>query len=132
MADDDQDDATLFGEALREVDPSITCYLAADGHEMLNKLRTTGFALPDVIFLDLNLPVMDGWQCLRELKHDTILQRIPVIIYSTSSATRDKQMAAHLGATYFYSKPDNYNDLKRFLRNVARYVNGELPSLTSD
>lgn len=128
FADDDADDKALFSEALNEIDPTIVCYLAADGTEVLKKLASKEFDRPDIIFLDINMPPMNGWQCLTALKKDPIWQSIPVIMYSTSSARRDVEIASHLGALCFYTKPDNYNDLRSFLRVVISNMDGDILS----
>src|SRR6266487_683666 len=89
LADDDADDQQLFKEALNEIDKSIRCLTASSGEEALNKLKTDLKQLPDYIFLDLNMPRMNGLECLVEIKKTNTLKHIPVIIYSTSSAEKD-------------------------------------------
>src|SRR5882757_6709540 len=89
LADDDADDKTLFCEALAEIDPGIVCHTAADGKEALAILSRRQSRKPDIIFLDINMPVMDGWQCLGKLKENSEHRNIPVIMYSTSSYQRD-------------------------------------------
>ena len=67
LIDDDRDDRELFVEALAEIDDAILCDLAEDGREAINKLESKTFARPNVIFLDVNMPVMSGWECLLQL-----------------------------------------------------------------
>ena len=64
------------------------------------------------------MPVISGWECLDELKNDGHFKEIPVIMYSTSSHTRDRQIAADKGAAYFFTKPNEYGELIRFLASV--------------
>lgn len=116
LIDDDQDDTDLFVEALAEINPAITCYHAIDGRQALDKLLTKQIRRPDIIFLDINMPGMNGWQCLKSLKGQELLQQIPVIMYSTSSAQRDRDIATDLGALGFLTKPTDYRDLKKALR----------------
>jgi CheY-like chemotaxis protein len=85
LIDDDTDDWELFSEALAAVDPIIVCHHATGGADAFNRLRNREFSTPDIIFLDINMPVMDGWQFLTQLKSEEALRHIPVIIYSTSS-----------------------------------------------
>lgn len=129
LADDDSDDSELFCEAVNEIDESIVCYLAADGGEVLEKLEDKTFDVPDVIFLDINMPEVNGWECLKALKSQPAYRRVPVIIYSTSSAERDIQKAYDLGAAYFLTKPDNYNVLKRFIGQVVQNIHGNLSEI---
>jgi CheY-like chemotaxis protein len=110
LIDDDPDDKEIFQEALRQIDEKIICYTATDGKDALAKLRDA-LLLPDVVFLDLNMPVMNGKDCLRELKNDRQLKHIPVIMYSTSSAEKEKSNCLSLGATHYISKPPQFNML---------------------
>ncbi|RAW02312.1 response regulator [Pseudochryseolinea flava] len=116
LADDDTDDAGLFAEALAEVDPKIQLCLAENGKVLLDKISTGRCEWPDIIFLDVNMPEMNGWTCLGELKKHATFSKIPVIMYSTSSHVRDRAAAARLGANFFYTKPDSFQQLKEFLR----------------
>jgi CheY-like chemotaxis protein len=118
LADDDADDAELFCEALAAVNPSISCYYAANGKILLDNIRNEKSELPDIIFLDINMPEMNGWDSLNELKKHSSLRDIPVVMYSTSSTYRDMQAAKKLGANFFYTKPDNFRQLKSFLENL--------------
>ncbi len=64
LADDDTDDRELFREALAKIDSPIICYCASDGKEVLAKLNNKDFLLPDIIFLNVNMLGMNGWECL--------------------------------------------------------------------
>jgi CheY-like chemotaxis protein len=118
LIDDDTDDRELFTEVLAAVDPIITCNQAIDGEEAFQKLQK-GIEQPDIIFLDINLPVMNGWQFLRKLKTADGLKHIPVIMYSTSSDQTDKETANTLGASCFLTKPNSYRDLKGVLEVIV-------------
>jgi len=118
LADDDADDAELFCEALAEVNPAISCEYASNGKVLLDKMRNLQSDLPDIIFLDINMPEMNGWDSLTELKKHSSLKDIPVVMYSTSSTHRDMQAAKKLGANFFYTKPDSFSQLKGFLEKL--------------
>jgi CheY-like chemotaxis protein len=122
LIDDDSDDRTLFREALEMVAPSITCDCAADSKEAFLSLQSGKNGLPAVIFLDINLPVISGWQCLSMLKNDQTLRHIPVIIYSTSSHERDKKIAKEFGALTFFTKPHNFEVLKKQLAIIIDHI----------
>lgn len=111
IVDDDIDDQELFIEAVREVDTSISCFPVSNCEEALALLVNAKTNLPDMIFLDLNMPRLNGKQCLAELKRHAHLRDIPVIIYSTSSEKRDIDETTRLGAAHFLTKPNRFEDL---------------------
>lgn len=115
--DDDSDDCELFMEALQAI--SSAEYTAIyNPLEALRKLAEKEIE-PDVIFLDLNMPAMSGLEFLTEIKKDTGLREIPVIIFSTSQLEDIIYEAKQYGALDFISKPNNFNDLKKIL---SKYV----------
>ena len=122
VIDDDTDDRELFTEALASVDPVIVCDQATDGAEALKRLTTKAIDQPDIIFLDINMPVMNGWQFLTRLKEDDVYKHIPVIVYSTSSTQKDKRIADDLGALCFITKPHAFVKLKHMLGIVVTHV----------
>ena len=122
VIDDDTDDRELFTEALASVDPVIVCDQATDGAEALKRLITKEIDRPDIIFLDINMPVMDGWQFLTRLKEEEAYKHIPVIVYTTSSNTKDKRIADDLGALCFITKPHAFGRLKNMLGIVVMHV----------
>ncbi|MCW3082791.1 MAG: rcp1 3 [Bacteroidetes bacterium] len=114
LVDDDADDTELFSEALHDIAPSILLFYAKDGIDALEKLDKMQ-ELPELIFLDINMPRMNGWECLGKLKSSDQYQKIPVIMYSTSSIKKEMEIATSLGAINFISKPDNFTSLKNVL-----------------
>lgn len=117
MIDDDSDDQEIFALALEEVLTSYRCVTAKNGVEALEKLRS-GDIKPDYIFLDLNMPRMNGKQCLAEIKKESTLNNIPVIIYSTSSESRHKEQMISMGASAFVTKPPVIPELIASLKDV--------------
>lgn len=122
LIDDDQDDQFVFKDALRTVDADIMIETAMDGIDALEKLSTAR-KLPELIFVDLNMPRMDGKKFLKEAKSRTQLKEIPVIIYSTSSSLEDRRETSELGARHFITKPNNYDELCSTLSSVIEMVN---------
>ena len=118
IADDDPDDRELFIEALRTIDPGCECITAMDGEEALSKLNDGLPQLPDFIFLDLNMPRVNGRECLAVIKKNERVNKIPVIIYSTSAEKKDMQETIHSGAAFFLQKPNRFDDLSRALENI--------------
>ena len=123
LTDDDQDDRELFSEALASIDPDIVCLGAEHGRDALRLLTNQDSNKPDIIFLDINMPVMNGWELLNTLKKDDTCNNIPVIIYTTSSEDRDRKIARDLGALCFVTKPDDFNVVKDILKVVIRNMN---------
>ena len=120
VIDDDMDDRELFCEALASIDPDIHCEQAVDGKEALTRLSSK--EQPDMIFLDINMPIMDGWQFLTHLKKQDGHKDIPVIVYSTSSTLKDKRIASDLGALCFITKPHAYSRLQNILGVIVMHV----------
>ena len=123
LIDDDIDDRELFSEAVAAVDATAVCYCAPDAEEGLNELYKKKIDTPDIIFLDINMPVMSGWQCLTELKKSEQYKNIPVVMYSTSSHKRDKDISKDLGAQYFITKPNGFKDLKGIIKVILTHLN---------
>jgi CheY-like chemotaxis protein len=119
IVDDDIDDQDLFIEAVNEVDKSIKCLSVSNCEEALDLLKNRKVNMPDMIFLDLNMPRLNGKQCLAELKKESHLANIPVIIYSTSSEKRDIEETSRLGAAHFLTKPNKFEELCKAISFVV-------------
>jgi CheY-like chemotaxis protein len=115
LIDDDVDDQDIFILALEEVDSTIRCHLASDGVEALQKLKEEKNFRPDYIFLDLNIPRMNGRQCLAAIKEVDFLRDIPVVMYSTSSDQKDITETKQLGAADYIVKPNTVSALADIL-----------------
>lgn len=117
LVDDDEDDRQFFLDVIDALQPALACVTASNGREALNIL-VTGEIVPELIFLDLNMPLMNGWQFLAEIKKFEPLKHIPITILSTSSDTQTKEDTKRLGAQFFITKPDRISSweevLKRF------------------
>ena len=119
IIDDDEDDQEIFLAAVKEVSTTVVSMAFDSGVEALKQLRLHSIS-PEVIFLDLNMPVMSGQQVLIELKNDPALQNIPVIIFSTSSRPSTIQEMKDLGATDFITKPSGFGDLVNILKSLLK------------
>lgn len=130
LIDDDADDRELFCDALSEIDPQIICYTATGGYKALEKLDHQEIIIPDIIFIDINMPGMNGWQCISVLKEQESYKHIPMIMYSTTSHTEDIEKAQSMGALCFFTKPSNFKELKKSMELVVSHLNsGSLSSL---
>ncbi len=112
IIDDDPDDIDFFLEAVQSLQKEIECEKAGNGEEALKKLRASS-QLPDYIFLDLNMPRINGKEFLYELKHEKKLKNIPVVIFSTSGIEADIRETIKMGAKSFIIKPIRVEDLAR-------------------
>lgn len=115
LADDDEDDRSLFERAVTEINSSAVCNLAENGEEALIALESNGTAKPDIIFLDVNMPVMDGWDCLKRIRENDQFRDVPLIIYSTTSQLHHVVKAIKLGALCLITKPDSFKRIKEIL-----------------
>jgi CheY-like chemotaxis protein len=121
LIDDDDDDCELFGEALQEVSPETEFSCISDGCEVIRFLEAST-ELPRLIFLDINMPRMDGWECLAVLKNHAAFAQIPVFMYSTSSLREDREKARALGALELINKPNDYNVLKQVILKAIQRI----------
>lgn len=117
--DDDPDDREFFREAVREIDPSFTCYTANDGAEGLREMQEM-IVMPDLIFVDMNMPVMNGKQFLSEIKSRMRFRCIPVVIYSTTIHPNDKKKFLAMGAQAVLVKPDSVKKVVHLIQSVIR------------
>ena len=94
IADDDDDDCLLFGDVLRELEGQTKLTTASNGAELMDALEAIAGVtnLPHLLFLDLNMPIKNGIECLVEIKHNPKLRHLPVIIYSTSAQKRSSRL----------------------------------------
>jgi len=118
LADDDEDDRMIFTEIVAQMEDNIHLRTVSDGQQLIQLLSDKGASLPDVIFLDLNMPSKNGKQCLKEIKTSPSLRHLPVIIYSTSAAEKDINDTYKQGASLYIQKPSNIKGLKKTLTNV--------------
>ena len=118
MADDDADDRMFFKEALDELNLQVDLRTVKDGLELMNYLLGSGIILPQVIFLDLNMPLKNGFQCLSEIRSLKAFQDIFIIIYSTTARPADVELAFNKGASLFINKPSSYDELKKTLLKI--------------
>lgn len=125
LADDDDDDCFIFQEVLNEIGCNAQLFTVNDGMELMRYLQVNH--LPEVLFLDLNMPKKNGFECLTEIKSKPDLQTLPVIIFSTSF---DDETIAHLyqnGATYFIQKPSDFKELKQVISTALEQICNGIP-----
>ncbi len=120
LADDDDDDRFLFQEALNEITLPTQLGSVRDGEQLMDFLA--GNSLPDVLFLDLNMPRKDGFQCLLEIKKNEKLKKLPVIIFSTSFQPDAVDKLYENGAQYYIRKPSNFEHFKKVIHHAILLI----------
>jgi len=128
MAEDDSDDRLLVKDALAECAWQGDIRFVENGEELLDYLLRRGKYVgaghaprPGLILLDLNMPRKDGREALREIKADTELRRIPVVVLTTSKADTDIEGLYNLGANSFISKPIQFEALVNVMKVLGQY-----------
>jgi CheY-like chemotaxis protein len=116
LIDDDPDDQLFFRDAVRLMHPELDCELACTCQEAFVQLEKP--PPPEFIFMDLNMPVMNGFDCLVYLKNQELYRDIPIIIFTTSKNAQDISRTRQLGASYFMTKPDDFNILCKKLDKI--------------
>ncbi|MES2629707.1 MAG: response regulator [Bacteroidota bacterium] len=117
LIDDDTEDQEIFLSVVNDISSSAHCDCYTDASEALKNLKALA-GVPDVIFLDLNMPVMNGKQFLSAIKEEEGLKEIPVIMFTTSSDPATIKATKDLGAEDFITKPGSYNELVTILKNL--------------
>ena len=125
LADDDMDDCLLFNEALEELPVVARLTMVHDGEQLMQWLTDKRNKLPDILFLDINMPRKNGLACLSEIKHNDKLKKLPVIIFSTSF---EKEMIDRLyndAAHYYIRKPTEFSQLKKIIQIALTLIGQE-------
>jgi CheY-like chemotaxis protein len=117
LADDDTDDRYFFDKVLQSLPIRTQLVTVNDGEDLMGYLSENSEKLPDVLFLDLNMPKKNGSECLIEIKHNEKLRHLPVIIYSTHKHEKDADLLYRQGAHYYIRKTDMI-ELTKVLQHV--------------
>ena len=133
LADDDDDDCLFFREALNELSTRAQLTVLPDGEKLMEQLSDPSKPLPDLLFLDLNMPRKGGFECIVEIKRQPRLVQIPVVILSTWF---EKEMADRLyeiGVQSCLLKPASYAELKQTIRQALTLaISANQPYLTHE
>ena len=118
LADDDTDDCIFFKEAVEELFLSTQLSILHDGEQLMQHLNNEKNELPDVLFLDINMPRKNGFECLSEIKCNQKLKQLPVIIFSTSFEQEVVNLLYKNGAQYFIRKPPEFSQFKKIIHQT--------------
>ena len=116
IVEDDLDDQSSFKEAIGALGKELHYQIANNGHEAIEFLEK--MTSVDLIFLDLNMPLLDGFETLRTLKETEKYSNIPIYILSTSNNEGDKSLCSQLGAKEFVTKPTSLKEFCAWLNKV--------------
>lgn len=117
LAEDDIDDQNIFQIALQEINPAIHTQFVSNGKELLVLLQNTR---PDIVFLDLEMPYKNGLECLIEMRNNPELEKIPVVVFSSTTKPSNIQTAYEMGAHLFFIKPPVYTDYLSSIKAIFR------------
>ncbi|MBS0032154.1 response regulator [Chitinophaga sp. 22321] len=118
IIDDDPDDRNFFQEAIHNISPVIETHVCDSGIQALAMFQENKISAPDYIFLDFNMPLMNGRECLVELKKILQHKITNIVILSTSDMKEDMEDALRLGAKLFLTKPNTFQELCSMLKGV--------------
>ena len=118
LVDDDADEKEILETAVGLLRKKVEIWYEPTGERALTKLASAEAMLPDFIFLDLNLPVMGGKECLRELRMVRHLRSIPIVVYTNLPSDVHKREALLLDASYYINKPYQFNQMCQSLETI--------------
>ncbi len=119
LADDDEDDRMFFVDAFANLKLKTKVETFEDGEDLMFHLNNSSTILPNILFLDLNMPRKSGIECLQEIKKNSKFNDVSIAIYSTSASEEDIEKTFILGANIYIKKPDNFKTLKKALSDVV-------------
>ena len=118
LADDDDDDRLFFKDAIDVVKVKTIVTMVNDGVELMDYLNDPDKRLPNLLFLDLNMPRKGGMECLKEIRSNSKLKDLSIAIYSTSGLEKDIEETFIKGANIYIKKPNDFDELKVILEKV--------------
>ena len=122
LADDDIDDCIFFKDILAVLPTPTKLTVVHDGNQLMQLLTRPQYILPHVLFLDLNMPRKNGFECLLAIKANKSLEVLPVIMYSTSSEQEVVNQLYRTGAQYFIRKPANISLFKEIIQQTLNLI----------
>ena len=119
LVDDDYEDHEIFKMAFAKVKSDFNLITAENGIEALDKIKEDPEFKPDIIFLDVNMPRMNGKECIREMRKISHVENIPIILYSTHDGQKEINEAKEAGATDFMTKPASISEFTKALQGIV-------------
>ncbi|MEX0661892.1 MAG: response regulator [Balneolaceae bacterium] len=128
LTDDDEGDRLLFKEIIEEMNTETVVHTLKNGVELMNYLNENHKSLPALLFLDLNIPLKSGMECLKEIRGNSKFDSIAIAIYSTSSFDKDIDRTFDEGANIYITKPSDFQTLKKVLTKAVSFTRQEKDS----
>ncbi len=122
LADDDEDDRLIFQEIIEELSLNVAVECVENGVQLIHLLNKKKDTLPSILFLDINMPLKNGMECLKEIKQCRNLNNLPVVICSTSFNRETINQAYNLGAQYYLRKPSDFNTYKNVIETAINLI----------
>jgi CheY-like chemotaxis protein len=122
LADDDHEDCEIFSEVFTAAFPDVKLSISNNGGKLMEYLNKPPEPEADLIFLDLNMPVMTGPECLARIRDSAALKNNIIVVYTTSSSPEDISNMYALGANYFITKPNDFQLMKRLISKAMLLV----------
>jgi len=122
LGDDDEDDCMFFRDALEELSFPASLNIVNNGVELMSFLESNSINLPHVLFLDLNMPLKAGSECLLEIKQNEKLKKLPVVIFSTSANPEVMESLYKKGAQHYIKKPSDFENLKSVIHKALIFI----------
>lgn len=119
LAEDDIDDRSFFKDAFEEVKMKHILKIFEDGISLMDYLEREDAIIPDIIFMDINMPGLSGMECLKDIRTSQKLSEIVVAIYSTSASPSNIEDAFIEGANVYIKKPDEFSALKKIISEIT-------------
>ena len=126
LADDDAEDCKFFKDALQELMPTTQLTIVGDGDELMKLLNQKANELPDVLFLDINMPRKNGFDCLSEIKKSELLKALPVVMFSTSNSQEKINFTFKTGANVYIHKPNEFVQLVKVIHHAIQITTEKL------
>lgn len=119
LGEDDPDDSSIFLQAIDDSNISSCVNVADNGNKLVNQLKTDKEHIPDIIFLDINMPLKNGLECLQVIRSKDTFKKVPVIIYSTSKNIEEIESCYEKGANYYVVKPFSYKAIVNMISDLC-------------
>jgi CheY-like chemotaxis protein len=125
LADDDEDDFFIISQALEELERSYSLEYVRNGKELLDRLHLqekSGQPAPDLILLDINMPLVNGFEALEQIRNTGAYAQMPIVMYSTSSSGEERDRCMMLGANAFFTKAYSFKKVQSFVTDIDQYL----------
>lgn len=117
LAEDDVDDQNIFQLTIQEIAPDVQIQFVSNGKELLTLLQNN---TPDILFLDLEMPYKNGLECLVEIRNNPNLEKLPVVVFSSTTKPGNIQTAYEVGAHLFFIKPAVYSEYVSSIKAIFK------------